>query len=791
MKEKLLSFLFFVVLSVVFLCRFFVFGKIPFPGDLLVSFYAPWSAEYNMTTIYQGGDVIRQLYPWKSLSIDTLKSGEFPLWNPYSFAGNPHLANIQSAIFYPFNFIFFITSKIASWVILTFLQPILSGFFLYLFLRIRKVSKLGSILGSISFSYSLFLMVWLEWNTVGHAFLYLPLAFYAIEILYSRKKFIALLLLVSSFVFSIMAGHTQMSLYVLALSTMYMIFRYVEDKKKEVKNLFIYAFALVLSLGIAAIQTFPTIEFYGLAARSSTSASYIFDRSLLPIKHLITVVIPDYFGNPTRGNFTGFGTYIEEVSYFGLIPLFFAIFAIIRRKEKVVRFFGFIILFTIILALRNPFSLWFYSLPIPVINSSGPTRILSLVGLFGGALAGFGFDAFRTDYLKGKYKQSFFILCGFVTIFAILLFLANFGKNTVALRNSVIPLFSLSVLFITVIALRLKKLPKEIFHFLLIATLVFDLFYYGWKINPFVSPKLVFPDHPVFSELKKIAGVNRFFGVEDGYIDTNFATYYKLFSTEGYDPLNIRRYGELVSSSYGGKLNLDIPRSDVNMVKVDDVGKFSEQPYRKKLFQLLGIKYIVDKNDQMKERWFPETNKFNPELFTLLWQEGKWKIYQYNEALPRAFLVNDYVVESDPSKIISKLYDPLFLPSKSVILEEVLPKDVILNGDTVLSFVTLSKYSGNKVFFNVKSVGTNLLFLSDNYFPGWEAYVDNKKTPIYRADYTFRAVAVPNGDHVVTFIYNPSSFKLGSKVTIVSIVLLFGLIFTYFKVRKVGEFFNL
>ena len=51
--------------------------------------------------------------------------------------------------------------------------------------------------------------------------------------------------------------------------------------------------------------------------------------------------------------------------------------------------------------------------------------------------------------------------------------------------------------------------------------------------------------------------------------------------------------------------------------------------------------------------------------------------------------------------------------------------------------------------------------LFDTYFPGWTASVDGRETPIYRANYTFRAVSMPAGAHIVMFTYRPLSFRLG------------------------------
>ncbi len=81
-------------------------------------------------------------------------------------------------------------------------------------------------------------------------------------------------------------------------------------------------------------------------------------------------------------------------------------------------------------------------------------------------------------------------------------------------------------------------------------------------------------------------------------------------------------------------------------------------------------------------------------------------------------------------------------------------------------------YKPNKVEISVTTNRPALLFLSDMYYPGWKAYVDGKQRPILRADYTFRAVEVPQGEHSVTFVYQPQSFLYGAVVSFISFCIL-------------------
>ena len=70
------------------------------------------------------------------------------------------------------------------------------------------------------------------------------------------------------------------------------------------------------------------------------------------------------------------------------------------------------------------------------------------------------------------------------------------------------------------------------------------------------------------------------------------------------------------------------------------------------------------------------------------------------------------------------------------------------------------------------------LVLRDTFDPGWEAQIDQSEAKIFRADYLFRAVRVPEGKHVVRFRYRPDSFYWGTASSLLSSAVLGGLVFS-------------
>ena len=57
-------------------------------------------------------------------------------------------------------------------------------------------------------------------------------------------------------------------------------------------------------------------------------------------------------------------------------------------------------------------------------------------------------------------------------------------------------------------------------------------------------------------------------------------------------------------------------------------------------------------------------------------------------------------------------------------------------------------------FVKIKTSGNGgWLVYSDANLPTWEATIDNQKTNIYTANYLFKSVFVPKGEHEITFKY--------------------------------------
>ncbi|MFQ6015360.1 MAG: YfhO family protein [Anaerolineae bacterium] len=190
---------------------------------------------------------------------------------------------------------------------------------------------------------------------------------------------------------------------------------------------------------------------------------------------------------------------------------------------------------------------------------------------------------------------------------------------------------------------------------------------------------------------------------------------------------------------------------------------------------------------------------------------GDIKIYENLDYLPRAFIVHRTQVVPDDEQVLAILQDPSFLAKEEAILSEgeVLsqqpstdevkidaakmtwsrgfsrgfpPEGFVVsaqpNGSTpqvVLARpVEIEVYQPERVMVRADLASEGYLLLSDAYYPGWRARVDGKEAEILRADYYFRAVKLPAGEHWVEFVYDPPSLKLGATISLATLLVLVG-----------------
>jgi hypothetical protein len=71
----------------------------------------------------------------------------------------------------------------------------------------------------------------------------------------------------------------------------------------------------------------------------------------------------------------------------------------------------------------------------------------------------------------------------------------------------------------------------------------------------------------------------------------------------------------------------------------------------------------------------------------------------------------------------------------------------------------------------ISAQGPGLLVLSENYYPGWQVYVDGKKNTIFPYAGLLRSVPLSTGQHFIEFVYRPWSVMLGISLSFLGVSL--------------------
>ncbi|MBI2621379.1 MAG: YfhO family protein [Candidatus Levybacteria bacterium] len=752
----------------IFSSQYFLKGAAPFPSTYLLNNFDPWN-EYDIIVgpVKNGAtpDVITQIYPWKWLVIDSFKSGNFPLWNPYAFSGTPLLANYQSAVLSPLNLLYFTFPFNDAWSISILLQPLLASLFMFLYLKSIKRSEFASTVAAIAFGFCGFIASWMMYGTLGFAILYLPASLFAIEKFYATKKWQYLALLSISLPLSFFSGHFQTSLYFLIFVFLYSFFKFLTKKDKR---LFGFTFfSMILGLMMASLQLLPSIEFYLNSPRQTIYSI----SEIIPWAYIATFFAPDFFGNPVTRN-DWFGHYIEWNAYIGLIPLLLGFYAF-RKKDTYVYFFGLMSLVVLFFAFKSPIQDLLLALKVPVLSTSAAGRIIVLFSFSAAALSSFGVDHLLEDIKQRKFKLIFLWVGLMLLIFGLLWSLILFKiylppENIhIAFSNLRLPTAILGA-FLLLLFFSMAFKSKKIALLLplgLIALVSFDMLRFSLKWMPFEDKKLIFPSVTLSEGVKRVAPQDRIiatFGNEGSGI-------LKIASTEGYDPLYIESYGEFVRSAEEG--GYKAPERSV--VRFPRVSRNSE-----KLLNFLGVRYLVHKKADSFTPWTYPYWDYPQKDFKLIYEDEKYQVFDNLAALPRTFAVGRYKVISDKEKAIEEIYKE----------ETDLSEEVILSGEPINTIeedenpqISIVAYSPNLVRIQTQTNKDSILVLTDPYYPGWKAFIDNKKTRILVADHAFRAIELPKGEHIVNFIYSPESVKVGFILFIFGI---FGVLGLRYLVRK-------
>jgi hypothetical protein len=160
---------------------------------------------------------------------------------------------------------------------------------------------------------------------------------------------------------------------------------------------------------------------------------------------------------------------------------------------------------------------------------------------------------------------------------------------------------------------------------------------------------------------------------------------------------------------------------------------------------------------------------------------GEARVYENLLVMPRAWLTSEtallkreeILTSIRTSKLPSGLpYDPTrtaLVEDSEGLMAAQSPRDLDAKATVVRSGST-----GLEV--QTSSLRPSFLVTSDIYYPGWKVYVDGAPAQLFLANYAFRGVKLPAGQHQVRFEFAPGRFYFGAGISVLSLLILTGFV---------------
>jgi hypothetical protein len=282
-------------------------------------------------------DMAGQFVAWRAFAADSLRYGELPLWNPYTYAGQPFLGGFQSALLYPPNLIFLVLplERAINFAILAHL--LLLGWGVYAWASRRGFARpaalacaIGMPLSGVVFPHvyaghlsNLCTLAWAPWMFAG------------LEQAWRGRSLAGLLLASAAICLQILAGHVQYVFFLAIAAGLHALVASGFDASVRARALPAVAVAGILACTLAAAQLFPGLAAGAEGVRQGR-LEYAFAASFsLPPENLLTAVAPGFFGDTLAGAQPYWGRcYPWEMSlYIGVAGIAFALLGVWRRYD--------------------------------------------------------------------------------------------------------------------------------------------------------------------------------------------------------------------------------------------------------------------------------------------------------------------------------------------------------------------------------------------------------------------------------------------------------------------------
>lgn len=756
------------------------------PADLLVG---PQGDGLN--------DLTRQFLLAREQQGEALTRGDVSAaWNPLILAGAPRFGNPQSGLLYPPNWLYALIPAqfLISWMLVV--HHGWAGWGTYLLCRQYGLRWSASILAGLCFLSAPYL---LAHTSEGHypqvcVVAWTPFAFLAVERLRGHQRGgVALTAAVLALAF--FCGHLQELFYLVLLLTAFLTpdfagwLRRTRDGSSPPQTgrhppVPLAGRWLLTGLAVAGLTAVELLPMWAYSRQSIRYAGVGLEQlrqGTLGWANLWQLLDPFALGTAT--NYTGTGRFCETLCCFGVVTLVLAGAGVAARRRGPFRRLAvlFVAAFVFAFGAQTP---WYPLLErwVPGVSLFRcPSRILFFCSFFAAVLAGAGFDRLLSLSGNGRRRcrRGLWALSSLMVCLAIGLLCWRWlgpaapGNQTMPATGTpwaMIPdhvqwWMLLGTLAGTVAAMWLLATTDRGSRWAMVLVLGLVSLEFVWhsgRMLRTIPPSAAGRENPLLEFLRPRVGSGRVL-VGQALLSDREAWWSRIPKLQGYEPVPSARLA-LYAAALTGPQNSDRILLGFESPRLSRL--------QKPLADALGVRYAVVPGKDLPEvpGWRRVGGGSLPQEFTLRGQSpsvSHFTVYQNDSPAPRAFLIGRVQLRERSSDIVRQL--ARMDPRREVLLD----RDVLPPGPRQ-SFTAAEMVADGSERIQIQATLTapGYLVLSDAYYPGWSAWVDDRPAPLLPANLAFRAVPLDRGRHRIEFRYEPPRWKTGAWLSALTVVAL-------------------
>ena len=673
--------------------------------------------------------------------------GEVPLWNPLNGAGAPFVGSWFTMVFYPPSLLYLLFPlKFAlGWFCL--LHIAWAGLGAYFLVHAWTGNRLGASLAGIVFAFNGMTISSIDWPAIIAAHAWMPWIIWITQRAVRRGgRWLMLAILFGTL--QMLTGGPENILFTWILSSVVLFADTITHRRLIITRVCRFAFVVLLVALLAAIQLLPFLDCLMLSHRM---AGFWQESSPLPSWGMANLIHPLFYTIPYRHGLMVQPLYCLIDSYYcGCVAILFFICALLTPAGNRIRMVLFVsVLFGVLAMGGAGYLLPFLINHFPYLSLTRYPFKYFYVASWGLAMI-VGLVWYRIDATKTSESHPFsksLLGIAFCFYLVLLVFLIWFEWNypiNEAVRNvfqqhlhNALERAVLAAVFLFLVLMRHKisYLGKSpIIGFLLLITVWLDLATHKSFQIPTVTTAVY---EPGLNDLEPAPTL----GKGRCFVPASSEEYFSHLDFT--DPITEVVCGRraLIGSTY----------------LLDGYGKF------------LGVETMYLRGQYEIFAWLNQ-------MTHLGYLADFLGIIYYNRP-PKTY---DWIHRTNAMSLVSHGQTPVFLPEEEIVNEIIrdehdlrqrvyLPLEdqgrLVAKGNNSARIENVRVHN-HLIEFDAEATEPTLATIAQTDYPPWRAFVNNRRTAIYRANHAYQAIELPPGQHHVRVQYVDTKFRASAIVSV-------------------------